>query len=150
MAHVSLTEIEEKFGNEVALLVEGVRKISKLKFSVDTDYIAESTRKIIIGISEDVRVIIIKLADRLHNMQTLWSFSKQIQKQKAKETLEILTPIAHRLGMEKLKSELEDISLRYLKPDVFFSIVEKLNKTKTDRDNTVKQMIEEISELLKP
>jgi GTP pyrophosphokinase len=147
--NVSIDEIKEKFGDEVALLVEGVRKISKLKYSSETESIAENTRKIIVGISEDVRVIIIKLADRLHNMQTLWCFPKQVQKKKAKETLQILTPIAHRLGMQKIKHELEDISLRYLKPDVFFDIVEKLNKTKAERDNLVKQMIDEISALLK-
>ncbi|MFA7688859.1 MAG: bifunctional (p)ppGpp synthetase/guanosine-3',5'-bis(diphosphate) 3'-pyrophosphohydrolase [Bacilli bacterium] len=149
IVNITTEEIKEKFGEEIALLVEGVRKISKLKFSSETEYIAENTRKIIVGISEDVRVIIIKLADRLHNMQTLWCFPKQIQKKKAKETLQILTPIAHRLGMQKLKHELEDISLRYLKPDVFFDIVEKLNKTKAERDNMIKQMIDEISALLK-
>lgn len=141
--------IKDKFGEDVANLVYGVKKLSKLKLSNNSEAEAEYTRKIFVGISEDVRVIIIKLADRLHNMQTLWCYPREIQKQKAKETLEILTPIAHRLGMNKIKSELEDISLRYLKPDIFFDIVEKLNKTKTERDNAVNKMISEISNLLK-
>ncbi len=99
--------------------------------------------------SEDVRVIIIKLADRLHNMRTLWALPKERQKIKAKEVLEILAPIAHHLGIHKIKSELEDLSLRYFKPDVFYDIAEKLNTTKLERDNAVNEMINEVSEILK-
>ena len=98
--------------------------------------------------SEDVRVIIIKLADRLHNMRTLWALPEERQKVKAKEALEILAPIAHHLGIHKIKSELEDLSLRYLKPDVFYDIAEKLNKTKLERDKTVYDMQQEVSNLL--
>ena len=88
---------------------------------------AANQRKILVGLSEDVRVIIIKLADRLHNMRTLYVMTEERQKKKSRETLEILTPVADRLGINKIKSELEDLSLRYLKPDAYFDILEKLN-----------------------
>jgi len=145
---VTIEQIKEKFGDEVALLVNGVTKINKINFSTENEAIIANQRKIFVGLSEDVRVIILKLADRLHNMRTLWALSEEKQKKNAKETLEILTPIAHRLGIHKIKSELEDLSLRYLKPDVFYSIVEKLNQTKMERDKTVQDMLKEVSELL--
>ena len=141
-------EIEELFGSEVALLVDGVTKINKINFTSDSEASAAYQRKILVGLSEDVRVIIIKLADRLHNMRTIEVLSEAKQKKKAKETLEILTPVAHRLGISKLKSELEDLSLRYLKPDAYFDIVEKLNQKKTERDEAVNKMLNEVSELL--
>ena len=119
-------EIESLFGKEVALLVNGVTKINRLNFSSDYEASAAYQRKILVGLSEDPRVIIIKLADRLHNMRTIDVLSEEKQKRKAKETLEILTPVAHRLGIYKIKSELEDLSLRYLKPEAYFDIVEKL------------------------
>ena len=146
---VTKQEIEEEFNEDIAKLVDGVSKISKMHFSTENEALIEYYKKIIVGMSEDVRVIIIKLADRLHNMRTLWALPKEKQKQKAKEVLEILAPIAHHLGIHKIKSELEDLSLRYLKPDVFYDIAEKLNTTKLERDNTVGDMINEVSELLK-
>ena len=141
-------DIEAHFGSTVALLVDGVTKINKIKFSSETEQIAANQRKILVGLSEDVRVIIIKLADRLHNMRTLYVMSEEKQKRKAKETLEILTPIAHRIGIYKIKSELEDLSLRYLKPDAYYDVVEKLNIKKTARDEAVNKMMSEVSELL--
>ena len=141
-------EIEELFGSEIALLVDGVTKINKINFSTDTEASAAYQRKILVGLSEDVRVIIIKLADRLHNMRTLHVLSEEKQKRKAKETLEILTPVAHRLGIYKIKSELEDLSLRYLKPEAYFDIVERLNQKKTERDEAVGKMLNEVSNLL--
>lgn len=141
-------EIEEKFGLEVLNLVKGVTKINKLSFKRDNEAMILNHRKIIVGLSEDVRVIIIKLADRLHNMRTLWAIPEDRAKRKAKETLDLLTPIAHRLGMSEIKSELEDLSLRYYKPNVYFDIVEKLNKTKVERENLVKEMMAEVSEKL--
>jgi len=146
--NVTLKEIEEKFGKEIALLVDGVTKINQINFTTESEATIAYQRKIFVGLSEDVRVIILKLADRLHNMRTLWALSEERQKKNAKETLEILTPIAHRLGIHKIKSELEDLSLRYLKPDVFYSIVERLNQTKLERDMTVQNMLKEVSELL--
>ncbi len=141
-------EIEKKFGKEIADLVNGVTKINKLKFTCDNEAVIANHRKILVGLSEDVRILIIKLADRLHNMRTLWILSEKKQKDKAKETLDILTPIAHRLGMNQIKSELEDLSLRYYKPDVYFSIVEKLNQTRKERDRIVNEMMEKVSDLL--
>lgn len=144
----SKEEIASLFGSEVALLVDGVTKINKINFSSDSEASAAYQRKILVGLSEDVRVIIIKLADRLHNMRTLYVLSEEKQKKKAKETLEILTPVAHRLGIYKIKSELEDLSLRYLKPDAYFDIVEKLNLKKTERDEAVGKMLSDVSNLL--
>ncbi len=141
-------EIEGLFGTEVAKIVDGVTKINRLNFSTETEQMAANQRKILVGLSSDVRVLIVKLADRLHNMRTLYVLSETKQKRKAKETLEILTPVAHRLGMYKLKSELEDLSLRYLNPDAYYEIVEKLNLKKTERDEAVGKMLEEVSELL--
>ena len=145
---VSESEIEEKFGHEVMLLVRGVTKINRLSFKSDSEATIVNHRKIIVGLSEDVRVIIIKLADRLHNMRTLWAIPEDRAKAKAKETLDILTPIAHRLGMSEIKSELEDLSLRYYKPNVYFDIVEKLNKTKVERESLVTEMMREVSGIL--
>ena len=141
-------EIEELFGENVAKIVDGVTKINRLKFTSDSEQMAANQRKILVGLSSDVRVLIVKLADRLHNMRTLYVLSEAKQKRKAKETLEILTPVAHRLGMYKLKSELEDLSLRYLNPDAYYDIVEKLNLKKTERDEAVGKMLDEVSALL--
>ena len=146
---VTKQELDELFGPEVAKLVDGVSKISKMHFSTENEALVEYYKKIIVGMSEDVRVIIIKLADRLHNMRTLWALPPDRQKVKAKEVLEILAPIAHHLGIHKIKSELEDLSLRYLKPDVFYDIAEKLNTTKLERDNAVQEMINTVSEMLR-
>ena len=141
-------ELEEVFGKEIASLIYGVSKISRIHFSTENDALVEYYKKIIVGMSEDVRVIIIKLADRLHNMRTLWALPEEKRKAKAKETLEILAPIAHHLGIHKIKSELEDLSLRYLKPDVFYDIAEKLNTTKLERDNVVAEMLTSVSNIL--
>ena len=141
-------EMEAEFGKNITKLVQGVTKLSKIHFSTENEYLIDYYKKIIVGMSEDVRVIIIKLADRLHNMRTLWAIPEDRQKVKAHEALDILAPIAHHLGIHKIKSELEDLSLRYLKPDVFYDIVEKLNTTKIERDRTVYEMQNEVSELL--
>ena len=145
---VTKEELKDMFNLEIAELVDGVNKINKLSFSGDGESEKNNNRKILVGLSEDVRVIFIKLADRLHNMRTLWVHPEEVQKEKAKETLDILTPIAHRLGVSKIKSELEDLSLRYYKPDYYFSIVEMVNKTKSEREMLVSQMIENISKIL--
>ena len=141
-------EMEEEFGREITKLVQGVTKLGKIHFSTENEYLIDYYKKIIVGMSEDVRVIIIKLADRLHNMRTLWAIPEDRQKIKAKEALEILAPIADHLGIHKIKSELEDLSLRYLKPDVFYDIAERLNKTKIERDKYVLDMEHEVTDLL--
>ena len=144
----SAEEMEKKFGSTITKLVQGVTKLSKIHFSTENEYLIDYYKKIIVGMSEDVRVIIVKLADRLHNMRTLWAIPEDRQKVKAKESLEILAPIADHLGIHKIKSELEDLALRYLKPDVFYDIAEKLNKTKIERDSYVLDMEREVSTLL--
>ena len=145
---VDKDELEEMFGKTVANLVNGVSKLGRINFSTENEYLIDYYKKIIVGMSEDVRVIIVKLADRLHNMRTLYALPPEKQKKIAKETLEILAPIAHHLGIHKIKSELEDLSLRYLKPDVFYDIAERLDKTKIERDNTVNEMLNLVSSLL--
>lgn len=141
-------EITRLFGSTVALLVDGVTKINRLHFSTTSEQVAANQRKILVGLSEDVRVIIIKLADRLHNLRTIYVMPVEKQRKKAKETLEILTPVADRLGINKIKSELEDLSLRYLKPDAYFDILEKLNAKKTEMDADVAEMLNDVSSLL--
>ena len=141
-------EIANLFGQDVATIVDGVTKINRLKFTSDSEQMAANQRKILVGLSSDVRVLIVKLADRLHNMRTLYVMSEAKQKKKAKETLEILTPVAHRLGIYKIKSELEDLSLRYSNPTAYFDIVEKLNVKKSERDEAVGKMLSDVSELL--
>ena len=145
---VSVNEIEENFGHNIAILVDGVTKINKLNLSGTTEALINNQRKILVGLSEDVRVIIIKLADRLNNMQTLFVHSEKKQKETARETLDILTPIADRLGINSIKQDLEELCLRYLKPGEYYDIVEKLNATKAERDNSVAKMIENVSDLL--
>ena len=144
----SREEMSHIVGDTVTKLVEGVTKISRLHFSTENEYLIEYYKKIIVGMSEDVRVIIVKLADRLHNMRTLWALPEVKQKKIAKEALEILAPIGDHLGIHKIKSELEDLSLRYLKPDIFYDIAEKLNKTKIEREHTVGEMMTSVTDLL--
>ena len=145
----SFQEIEKLFGYDIANLVECVTKINRINFNSDSEQMAAYHRKILVGLASDVRVLIIKLADRLHNMRTLYVFFPEKQQRKARETLEILTPVAHRLGMYKIKSELEDLCLRYLNPSAYFDILEKLNYKKTEMDEAVGKMLDEVSSLLK-
>ena len=145
---VKVEDIKDKFGDDVAMLVSGVTQINRLNYNGTNETAIANHRKILVGLTKDVRVIFIKLADRLHNMRTIYMLSDEKKKENAKETLEILTPIAHRLGINKIKSELEDLSLRYLKPDVYFSIVERLNKSKNERNKFVEEMMDSVSTLL--
>ena len=147
-SETTIEELEKNFAKEITDLIIGFTKINKLNFKLESEALNVNYRKILVGLSKDVRVIIIKLADRLHNMQTLWVLPTDQQKTTAKETIDILIPIAHRLGINKIKSELEDLSLRYLKPDAYFSIVENLNKTKQERDQAVEYMRQQILRLL--
>ena len=146
--NTSLEEIEDKFGEDVAFLVDGATKIRKLGRGSYEDYQAENHRKIFIAMAKDLRVIIIKLADRLHNMRTLASHKPEKQKMIAKETLEIYAPIAHRLGMNSVKSELEDLSLFYLEREKFLEIEENLKRKQQVRQNIVVEMEKTITNLL--
>ena len=146
---ITKEELEVDFGKTIVSLVDGVTKINKLNFdSAETSAQIATQRKILVGLCNDVRVIFIKFADRLHNIRTLWVHPEHTQKEKAKETLDILVPIAHRLGMNLWKSELEDLCLRYTKPDVYFGIMEQLNQSKAERDLVVDEMMSRVSSIL--
>ncbi len=140
-------EITEVFGKEVALLVDGVTKLGQLSYSSDKlEVQAENLRKMFLAMAKDIRVILIKLADRLHNMRTLEFMRPEKQMEKAKETLDIYAPIAQRLGISKIKTELDDLSLKYSKPDVFFDLVRQINERKTEREEFVDLIVKEVSE----
>lgn len=145
---VTKEEIAENFGVDVANLVDGVTKISKLNFSSKQDENMANTRKIITGITTDVRIIIIKLADRLHNMRTLEFKSEFKQKENALETLEIFVPMAYYIGAYRIKSELEDLSLRYLKPDMYKKIGDKKQRIELESNTCLKEMLNEINFML--
>ncbi len=141
-------EIEEKFGSEVAKIVNSVSKINKLELVDETESSAIYLRKVLVGLAEDPRVLYIKLADRLHNMRTNWAIKEEKQKDKAKETMSVLVPIAHRLGINSIKAELENICLKILKPDVYNDILEKLNKTTLELNDNLMEMKDNLSHLL--
>ena len=145
---ITLEDINKEFGSEIKDLVEGITRINKISVSTDNDALISYHKKIIVGLAKDVRIIIIKIADRLHNMRTLWALPKSSQKKKAKETLEVLVPIAHRLGINHIKSELEDLCLKYYKPDVYNDILEKLNESRAELDKSVDEMMKNVSKIL--
>lgn len=147
-ANVTIEEIEKEFGPEMKALVDGISRINKLSLSADNEALVSYHKKILVGLSGDVRIIILKIADRLHNMRTLWAIPENKRKEKAKETLEILAPIAHRLGINHIKSELEDLSLKYWKPEVYNDILEKLSESRAELDKSVDKMMESVSKIL--
>ncbi len=139
-------ELAQQFGDEVALLVDGVTKLGQLQYSQDKlDVQAENLRKMFLAMAKDIRVIMIKLADRLHNMRTLTYMTKEKQQEKARETLDIYAPIAQRLGISKIKVELDDLSLKYLEPDVYRDLVEKIAVRKSVREQYVQSIVDEVS-----
>ena len=140
-------EITKEFGPEVALLVDGVTKIGQLSYSKDkVEMQAESLRKMFLAMAKDIRVILIKLADRLHNMRTLQYMTPEKQKEKARETMDIYAPIAQRLGISKIKVELDDLSLKYLKPDVYYDLVEKVALRKSVREEFVGSIVKTVKQ----
>ncbi len=142
---MTLEELSKEFGSEVAFLVDGVTKLTQLSWDKDKVEIqAENLRKMFLAMAKDIRVIIIKLADRLHNMRTGQFWKPEKQKEKARETLEIYAPIADRLGISKIKIELDDLSLKFLKPEVYYDLVEKVNLRKDSRDAFVQEIVEEV------
>ena len=143
-------DLTREFGSEVALLVDGVTKLGRLSYSSDKlEVQAENLRKMFLAMAKDIRVIIIKLADRLHNMRTLQFMTPAKQKEKAKETMDIYAPIAQRLGISKIKTELDDLALKYSQPEVFYDLVNQINARKTEREEFVEQIVEEVSTHMK-
>ena len=132
-------ELEKEFGAEVALLVDGVTKLGQLSYSCRQGRSSRqrTLRKMFLAMAKDIRVILIKLADRLHNMRTLQYMRPEKQQEKARETMDIYAPIAMRLGISKIKVELDDLSLKYLKPDVYYDLVDKVALRKSERQKFV-------------
>ena len=140
--------IEAEFGTEVAQLVDGVTKLEKIDFSNREEQKAESIRKMILAMAKDIRVVLIKLADRLHNMRTLRYQSEDRRIAIAKETLDIFAPLAHRLGVNPIKQELEDLSFKYIDPVAFHDIVEKVGLRRIEREENIRKVINQLSEEL--
>jgi GTP pyrophosphokinase len=137
---ITYEELQEEFGEEIASLVEGVTKISKRKFEDVNTRQAESIRKMMVAMAKDVRVILIKLADRTHNMRTLSFLPLEKQERIARETLDIYAPLAHRLGISKIKSELEDLCMRYLQPEIYYDLVQKVAMKKVEREEILSKI----------
>lgn len=147
--HVSVEEVSKEFGEYVASIVQGLTKLAKVQFRSSQEKMAENFRKMIVAMSRDIRVIIVKLADRTHNMRTLRALSLEKRQRIAEETLEIYAPLAGRLGMYKIKAELEDLCLRELKPSVYYSLIARVAQKKTERDKIIETARDHLAERLK-
>ena len=138
-------ELEQEFGSEVALIVDGVTKLGRLSYSKDkVEEQAENLRKMFLAMAKDIRVILIKLADRLHNMRTAKYWSPEKQKEKARETMDIYAPIAQRLGISKIKVELDDLSLKYLEPEAYYDLVKNVNMKREERQAFVDNIVDDV------
>lgn len=146
---VTYDDVKEKFGEEVADLVDGVTKLKMLSYQTKQEKQAENIRKMVLAMAKDIRVIIVKFADRLHNMRTLEYMTPEKKHDKALETIEIYAPLADRLGMSRVKSELEDLSLRYLDPENYYKLVDMINKRRSEREELIDDLIRDISNQLK-
>ncbi len=142
----SYEDISNMFSEEIAALVDGVTKLGKLSYTTKEEVQAENYRKMFLAMAKDIRVILIKLADRLHNMRTLNYMKPEKQKEKAQETLDIYAPLAHRLGISKIRSEMEDLCFKYLDPDAFFDLATKIERKKEERDEFVQDMVKELQQ----
>ncbi len=147
---LTIPEIEAQFGKDVAMIVDSLTKIQRMKLShrTEEDFEAEDHRKIFLGMAKDIRVILVKLADRLHNLRTLQSLKPERQKALSKETLEVFTPIAHRLGIYKMQSEMEDLALKYLEPEKYQAILDKLNERESNRHQSLNNLKKRIADLV--
>ncbi|MHB8927989.1 MAG: RelA/SpoT family protein [Bacillota bacterium] len=145
---VSLADLQARFGQEVAQLVDGVTKLSKIELRSHEEEQVQNLRKMLLAIDRDIRVLMIRLADRLHNMRTLKYIPLERQKTTARETLEIFAPLAHRLGIFQIKTELEDLALRYLEPEVYHDLAQKVQKKRTEREAYIGRFIEVLREKL--
>lgn len=142
---MTLEDVEREFGSDVALLVDGVTKLTRLSWDADkTEIQAENLRKMFLAMAKDIRVIIIKLADRLHNMRTLQYMKPEKQKEKSRETLEIFAPLASRLGISKIKVELDNLALQYLQPEDYNKLIEDINQKKEAREDYIQQIVDEV------
>ncbi|MBC8590419.1 RelA/SpoT family protein [Wansuia hejianensis] len=142
---ISYEDVSSEFSGEIADLVEGVTKLKKLKYKTKQENQAENLRKMVLAMAKDIRVIIVKLSDRLHNMRTLEYMTDEKKQEKALETLEIYAPLAHRLGISKIKWELEDLSLRYLEPKMYYELVDKVSRKRREREAYIQEIIKTLS-----
>lgn len=146
---VTYDDVKERFGEEVAILVEGVTKLKMLSYQTKQEKQAENIRKMVLAMAKDIRVVIVKFADRLHNMRTLEYMTPEKKHDKALETIEIYAPLADHLGMSRVKSELEDLSLRYLDPENYYNLVDMVNRRRSEREALIQSLIDDISKQLK-
>ncbi|MCF0146060.1 MAG: bifunctional (p)ppGpp synthetase/guanosine-3',5'-bis(diphosphate) 3'-pyrophosphohydrolase, partial [Eubacterium sp.] len=138
-------EMAHEFGDEVTGIVNGVTKLTRLNYTRDKiEEQAENLRKMFLAMSKDIRVILVKLADRLHNMRTLQYMRREKQLEKARETIDIYSPIAQRLGLSKIKNELDDLSLKYLEPEKYYEIVHQLNEKKAEREALIDRIVSDV------
>ncbi|MCJ7497254.1 MAG: HD domain-containing protein, partial [candidate division Zixibacteria bacterium] len=146
--NIKLEEIEKVFGDEIAMLVDGVTKIGEIKFESAEEEQAEYYRKMLLSMAKDIRVIIIKLADRLHNMRTLEALPGEKQLRIAQETKDVYAPLAHRFGMAMVKTELEDISFKFLEPEAYKDLLKDINEKKEEREEYVQEVTKPLINVL--